>query len=122
MNVPRLKYSAIFTMTAEILIWLSGRLDLCGPVVSHVFNLRDPRENTIPLQSNFGFSKLLLALLLILFLLKEILLSVSFITFFLKNSQLLKEKNYESSTKEMIHTNLECVKINSTMKGKVWSC
>ncbi|XP_046295976.1 C-type lectin domain family 4 member A-like [Marmota monax] len=82
----------------------------------------DPRENTIPLQSNFGFSKLLLALLLILFLLKEILLSVSFITFFLKNSQLLKEKNYESSTKEMIHTNLECVKINSTMKGKVWSC
>ncbi|XP_015362039.1 C-type lectin domain family 4 member A-like [Marmota marmota marmota] len=39
---------------------------------------QDPRENTIPHQSHFVFSKLL-ALLLILFLLKEILLSVSFI-------------------------------------------
>ncbi|XP_077872002.1 C-type lectin domain family 4 member A-like [Ictidomys tridecemlineatus] len=89
---------------------------------THSNSPADLRENTIPHQSNFGFSKLLLALLLILFLLKEILLSVSFITFFQKNSQLLKEKNYENSTKEMIHTNLECVKINSTMKGKAWSC
>ncbi|KAG3292451.1 C-type lectin domain family 4 member A-like [Ictidomys tridecemlineatus] len=39
----------------------------------------DPRENNIPHQSHFGFSKLLLALLLILFLIKEILLSASFI-------------------------------------------
>ncbi|XP_076693010.2 C-type lectin domain family 4 member A-like [Callospermophilus lateralis] len=37
------------------------------------------RENTVPHQSHFGFSKLLLALLLILFLMKEILLSASFI-------------------------------------------
>ncbi|XP_077872000.1 C-type lectin domain family 4 member A-like [Ictidomys tridecemlineatus] len=83
---------------------------------------KDPRENTIPHQSNFGFSKLLLALFLILFLLKEILLSVSFITFFQKNFQLLEDKNYKRFIKEMIHTNLKCVRINSTMEGKVWSC
>ncbi|XP_047405830.1 C-type lectin domain family 4 member A-like [Sciurus carolinensis] len=82
----------------------------------------DLRENNISHESHFGFSKLLFALLLILFLLKEILLSVSFIIFFQKNSQLLEEKNYKSSIKEMIHTNLECVRNNSTMKGKVWSC
>ncbi|XP_071466476.1 C-type lectin domain family 4 member A-like [Marmota flaviventris] len=82
----------------------------------------DPREKTIPHQSHFVFSKLLLALLLILFLLKEILLSVSFISFFQKNSQLLEDKNYKRFIKEMIHTNLKCVRINSTMEGKVWSC
>ncbi|XP_046295967.1 C-type lectin domain family 4 member A-like [Marmota monax] len=83
-----------------------------------------PRKTTIPHQSNFGFSKLLLAFLLILFLLKEILLSVSFITFFQKNSQLLEDKNYKRLIKEMIDTNLESVRINSTMEVKTsfWSC
>ncbi|XP_076711430.1 C-type lectin domain family 4 member A-like [Callospermophilus lateralis] len=82
----------------------------------------DLRENTIPHQSNFGFSKLLLALLLILFLLKEILLSF-YIRFCLsfKKFQLLEDKNYKRFIKEMIHTNLKCVRINSTMEGKVWS-
>ncbi|XP_048643793.1 C-type lectin domain family 4 member A-like [Marmota marmota marmota] len=42
--------------------------------------------------------------------------------FFQKNSQLLEDKNYKRFIKEMIHTNLKCVRINSTMEGKVWSC
>ncbi|KAG3292450.1 C-type lectin domain family 4 member A-like [Ictidomys tridecemlineatus] len=82
----------------------------------------DPWENTIPHQSHFGFLKLLLALLLILFLLKEILLSVSFITFFQKSSQLIGDKNNKRFIKEMIYTNLEFVRMNSNMEGKVWSC
>ncbi|XP_076711431.1 C-type lectin domain family 4 member A-like [Callospermophilus lateralis] len=108
---------------------ISCRLLVVGSLILHkgggekdIDVMPDPRKNTIPCQSNFGFSKLLLALLLILFLLKQILLSVSFITFFQKNSQLLEDKHYKRFIKEMILTNLECVRINSTMKGKVWSC
>ncbi|KAM5173792.1 C-type lectin domain family 4 member A-like isoform 2-T2 [Callospermophilus lateralis] len=82
----------------------------------------DPRENTIPHQSHFGFSKLLLALLLILFLMKEILLTASFINFFQKNSQLFEDKNNKRFIKKMIYTHLECVRTNSSMEGKVWSC
>ncbi|KAL2776898.1 C-type lectin domain family 4 member A isoform 3 [Daubentonia madagascariensis] len=39
--------------------------------------------------------------------------------FFQKCSQLLEEKN---TTKEPIHTTLECVKKNLTVAEKVWSC
>uniref|UniRef100_UPI0040386542 C-type lectin domain family 4 member A-like n=1 Tax=Callospermophilus lateralis TaxID=76772 RepID=UPI0040386542 len=42
--------------------------------------------------------------------------------FFQKNSQLLEDKNYKRFIKETIHTNLECVRINLTMEGKVGSC
>ncbi|KAG3292448.1 C-type lectin domain family 4 member A [Ictidomys tridecemlineatus] len=81
-----------------------------------------PKENTTPLKSNPAFPKLLLGSLLILFLLLAILFFVAFIIFFNKYSQLLEEKNYKISTKTSIHTNLKCVRNNSTMEGKVWTC
>uniref|UniRef100_A0A8D2AJV3 C-type lectin domain-containing protein n=1 Tax=Sciurus vulgaris TaxID=55149 RepID=A0A8D2AJV3_SCIVU len=81
-----------------------------------------PKENTTPHKSNLSFPKLLLGSLLILALLLAISFFVAFIIFFKKYSQLLEEKKYTISMKNPIYTNLECVKTNWTMEGKVWSC
>nr|XP_012615857.2 C-type lectin domain family 4 member A [Microcebus murinus] len=78
-----------------------------------------PKERTTPHKSNPGFPKLLYPSLLILFLLLAISFCIAFIVFFQKYSQLLEEK---TTTKESIHTTLECVKNNLTMAEKVWSC
>nr|XP_020143341.1 C-type lectin domain family 4 member A-like [Microcebus murinus] len=78
-----------------------------------------PKERTTPPKSNPGFSKLLLASLLILFLLLKISFCTAFIIFFQKCSRVLEEK---TTTEEPIHTTLECVKNNLTMAEKVWSC
>uniref|UniRef100_A0A8C8Z105 C-type lectin domain family 4 member A n=1 Tax=Prolemur simus TaxID=1328070 RepID=A0A8C8Z105_PROSS len=78
-----------------------------------------PKERTTPHKSNPAFPKLFWASLLILFLLLAISFFIAFIIFFQKSSQLPEEKN---TTKQPIHTTLECVKKNVTMAEKVWSC
>uniref|UniRef100_A0A2K6FB06 C-type lectin domain family 4 member A n=2 Tax=Propithecus coquereli TaxID=379532 RepID=A0A2K6FB06_PROCO len=78
-----------------------------------------PKKRTTPHKSNPGFPKWLCASLLILFLLLAISFFIAFIIFFQKYSQLHEEKN---TTKEPIHTTLECEKKNLTMAEKVWSC
>ncbi|XP_063094201.1 C-type lectin domain family 4 member A-like isoform X2 [Cavia porcellus] len=72
-------------------------------------------------QSNIGFPKLLLITLLILFLLLVILFLVAFIIIFHKYSQLLQEKKIPIESSKT-HQELECIKTNSTTKGKIWSC
>ncbi|XP_071466481.1 C-type lectin domain family 4 member A isoform X4 [Marmota flaviventris] len=78
-----------------------------------------PKENTTPLKSNPAFPKLLLGSLLILFLLLAILFFVAFVIIFNKYSQLLEEKTYKVSMKTSIHTNLKCVRNNSTMEEEL---
>ncbi|XP_069347022.1 C-type lectin domain family 4 member A-like isoform X1 [Eulemur rufifrons] len=78
-----------------------------------------PKERTTSNKSNPSFPKLFWASLLILFLLLKISFFIAFIIFFQKCSQLPEEK---STTKQPIHTALECVKKNLTMAEKVWSC
>ncbi|XP_013008475.1 C-type lectin domain family 4 member A isoform X2 [Cavia porcellus] len=79
----------------------------------------DPKEKVISHKSNPGLSKLLVASLLILFLLKTILSSVPSIILFQKYSRHLEEK---TNVNGLVHTELECVKSNSTTQEKVWSC
>ncbi|XP_043297274.1 C-type lectin domain family 4 member A-like isoform X1 [Cervus canadensis] len=77
-----------------------------------------PKENNLH-QSGHSFSKLLLTSLLILLLLLAISFFIAFIFFFQKCSYVHKE---EKATRELTHTQLECVKENSTLEGKDWSC
>ncbi|XP_061273975.1 C-type lectin domain family 4 member A isoform X1 [Bos javanicus] len=77
-----------------------------------------PKETKLH-QSGHSFSKLLLTSLLILLLLLAISFLIAFIFFFQKCSYVHKE---EKATRELIHTELECVKENSTLEGKDWSC
>ncbi|XP_060046110.1 C-type lectin domain family 4 member A [Erinaceus europaeus] len=73
---------------------------------------------TSPHRSNPGIYRLLLTPLLILLLLLAISFFVTFIIFFQKYSQLKEKKN----SKEVIHTMLQCMKGNTTIEGKEWSC
>ncbi|XP_065779042.1 C-type lectin domain family 4 member A [Muntiacus reevesi] len=77
-----------------------------------------PKENNLH-QSGHSFPKLLLTSLLILLLLLAISFLIAFIFFFQKCSYVHKE---EKATRELTHTELECVKENSTLEGKDWSC
>ncbi|XP_037023706.2 C-type lectin domain family 4 member A isoform X2 [Artibeus jamaicensis] len=78
-----------------------------------------PKEKTSPHKSNPGFPKVLFSSLVILLLLLAVSFFIAFIIFFQKYAQLLKEKE---TTKEFIHTKLECIRENLTMAGKYWSC
>nr|XP_035972375.1 C-type lectin domain family 4 member A-like isoform X1 [Halichoerus grypus] len=77
-----------------------------------------PKEKTSPHKSNPSFPKLLFASLLVLLLLLAISFFIAFIIFFQKYSQLLEKK----TTKELTHTELDCMKENLTMEEKDWSC
>ncbi|XP_014442590.1 C-type lectin domain family 4 member A-like isoform X1 [Tupaia chinensis] len=75
-------------------------------------------EETIPHKSYCGLSNKVSASLLILLL----LLAKSFfiaVIILVQKSQCLKEK---STREDLIHTKLECAKINLTTEGKAWSC
>ncbi|XP_033078759.1 C-type lectin domain family 4 member A isoform X2 [Trachypithecus francoisi] len=76
------------------------------------------KERTAPHEGNTGFSKLLCASLMILFLLLAISFFIAFFIFFQKYSQLLEKM----TTKDLVHTTLECVKKNTTMEETAWSC
>ncbi|KAM5334804.1 C-type lectin domain family 4 member A isoform 2-T3 [Glossophaga mutica] len=80
---------------------------------------KTPKQKTSPHKSNSGFPKILFPSLLILLLLLAISFFIAFIIFFQKYAQLLKEKK---TTKDFIHTELECMKENLTMEEKYWSC
>lgn len=77
-----------------------------------------PKETNLH-QSGHSFSKLLLTSLLILLLLLAISFLIAFLFYFQKCSYVHKE---EKATRELTHTELECVKENSTPEGKDWSC
>ncbi|XP_032246645.1 C-type lectin domain family 4 member A-like [Phoca vitulina] len=77
-----------------------------------------PKEKTSPHKSNPSFPKLLFASLLVLLLLLAISFFIAFISKYQKYSQLLEKK----TTKELTHTELECMKENLTMEEKDWSC
>ncbi|XP_053412583.1 C-type lectin domain family 4 member A-like [Nycticebus coucang] len=81
--------------------------------------LTAPKKRTIPQKSKLGSHKLVCVSLLILFLLLKLSFFIAFIASFAKSSQLPDKKN---TTKETIHTTLECVKNNLTITEKVWSC
>nr|XP_011770991.1 C-type lectin domain family 4 member A [Macaca nemestrina]XP_011770992.1 C-type lectin domain family 4 member A [Macaca nemestrina] len=76
------------------------------------------KKRTAPRKSNTGFSKLLCASLMILFLLLAISFFIAFFIFFQKYSQLLEKM----TTKDLVHTTLECVKKNMTTEETAWSC
>ncbi|XP_017367800.1 C-type lectin domain family 4 member A isoform X3 [Cebus imitator] len=76
------------------------------------------KARTAPHKSNRGFPKLPCASLLMLLLLMAISFFIAFVIFFQKYSQLLEKK----TTKDLVHTTLECVKKNMTTEGIAWNC
>nr|XP_021522319.1 C-type lectin domain family 4 member A isoform X1 [Aotus nancymaae] len=76
------------------------------------------KARTAPHKSNTGFPKLLCASLLMLLLLMAISFFIAFVIFFQKYSQLLEKK----TTKDVVHTTLECVKKNMTTEETAWNC
>ncbi|XP_078194133.1 C-type lectin domain family 4 member A isoform X2 [Callithrix jacchus] len=71
------------------------------------------KARTAPHKSSTGFPKLLCASLLMFFLLMAISFFIAFVIFFQKYSQLLEKK----TTKDLVHTTLECVKKNVTTEA-----
>ncbi|XP_032126236.1 C-type lectin domain family 4 member A isoform X2 [Sapajus apella] len=71
------------------------------------------KARTAPHKSNPGFPKLPCASLLMLLLLMAISFFIAFVIFFQKYSQLLEKK----TTKDLVHTTLECVKKNMTTEA-----
>uniref|UniRef100_A0AC11DUR7 C-type lectin domain family 4 member A n=1 Tax=Ovis aries TaxID=9940 RepID=A0AC11DUR7_SHEEP len=72
-----------------------------------------PKETNLH-QSGHSFSKLLLTSLLILLLLLAVSFLIAFLFYFQKCSYVHQE---EKATRELTHTELECVKENSTPEG-----